>query len=160
MPALPSFLSLKLHYPRQDHRELKNTIGGKVDADWITNTCAIRLSAAFNGCGAAHEIPGPSNVYGLHVVSGASGRWYAYRVTEVVNYLRLRYGEPTVVDARSPEGMGARLAGKSGVIQFDVSGWSDATGHLDLWDGDSCSLKCYFLAGPTPVTRAVRLWTC
>lgn len=30
------------------------------------------------------------------------------------------------------------LSGKKGIIVFEVSGWSDATGHADLWDGAGC----------------------
>ena len=27
------------------------------------------------------------------------------------------------------------LKGKKGIIIFEIKGWSDATGHADLWDG-------------------------
>jgi len=36
------------------------------------------------------------------------------------------------VNSYAPE-----LRGKKGIIIFDVEGWSDATGHADLWDGMS-----------------------
>ena len=160
MPMLPPFLSLLPGYPTDDQQSLKQSIGGKVNADWITNTCAIRISAALNGCGAPHLIPPPDNAHGLSVISGASGRWFAYRVTELSKYLRVVYGAPSRIVSGTPEEMMTRLAGKSGIIQFDVSGWSDATGHLDLWDGTACSLKCYFLGGPRPATTSVRLWEC
>lgn len=36
------------------------------------------------------------------------------------------------------------FANKKGILLFNVAGWSDATGHVTLWDGNTCSDKCYF----------------
>jgi hypothetical protein len=36
------------------------------------------------------------------------------------------------------------MAGKQGLILFEVSGWSDALGHATLFDGKACYDHCYF----------------
>lgn len=156
---LPTFQALREHFPALSLVEVKQLIGGRVNADWITNACAIRLSRAFNYCDALHRLPGPSNAYGLSVVSGDDGLWYAYRVTELAAYLRARYGAPTVTLTGTSDEMRNGLTNQRGVIRFDVAGWSDATGHLDLWDGTTCSHHCYFDPGPGVTTKRVELWT-
>ena len=35
------------------------------------------------------------------------------------------------------------LQGRKGIIIYEVSGWADATGHADLWDGSKCVYKGY-----------------
>jgi hypothetical protein len=39
---------------------------------------------------------------------------------------------------------GGPLAGKKGLILFEVKGWNDALGHATLWDGTRCYDHCYF----------------
>ena len=48
--------------------EAKRTIGGKVDVEWITNTCVVRVSRSFNASG--NPIPGADDD-GLATVKGA-----------------------------------------------------------------------------------------
>lgn len=45
------------------------------------------------------------------------------------------YGQPRAIN---PDSYKRDLTGKKGIIVFVVSGWSDATGHADLWDGSAC----------------------
>jgi hypothetical protein len=121
-----------------------------VDASWITNTCAIRLSRTLN----YSNSPVPHGFAGLNTVSGADGRWYGFRVTEMRRYLEGHYGRPTVTADGGEVGRSA-VAGKRGIIAFAVTGWSDATGHLDLWDGAMCKHAEYFA-----VAKQVCLWVC
>lgn len=160
MPSLPSYLKLSSNYPNGTPDQVKALIGGKINSPWLTNTCAVRLSCAFNYAGETHQIPGPGNVYGLSVVSGNDTKWYAYRVTEFAEYLRKRYGKPGVSVTGTLEEMQAAIAGKSGVVRFVVEGWNDASGHLDLWHGGLCTHECYFLPGPKPRTTKIELWEC
>ena len=44
----PKFQDLWDNYPDMDGDYVKQMIGGQVNADWITNTCAIRTSRALN----------------------------------------------------------------------------------------------------------------
>jgi len=33
-----------------------------------------------------------------------------------------------------------KLAGRNGIVAFEVSGWGDASGHFTLWDGGAKTL--------------------
>ena len=88
---MPSFQKMWDNYPdERDSTKVKKLIGGRVDASWITNTCTIRLSRAFNYAGDPIE----KGLAGLNAVSGADGKWYAFRVREMEKYLRAKYGAP------------------------------------------------------------------
>ena len=156
--ALPSFARLWSNYPVGAAEDVKREIGGRVDRDWIVNTCAIRLSRSFNRAG--HAIPG--DLEALNTVVGGDGLRYAFRVRELTRHLNNMYGAPTVTHTYpEPEEEGApgggevpeAFRGVRGVIVFDVDAWTDATGHLDLWDGEACVGHAYF-----DVARAVSLW--
>src|SRR5436305_1588344 len=128
---MAKFATLLANYPQDDEPEaVKKLIGGKVDAAWITNTCAVRLSRAFNYSGD----PVPANFPGLHVVSGADKKHYAYRMQELKTWVAYKFGTPGVT-ARKPVDR-ATFAGKKGIIAFDIH-FGDASGHIDLWDGST-----------------------
>lgn len=131
-------------YPGGSADEVKRMIGGSVDVGWITNTCVVRVSRAFNLAG--HPIPKSAHDEIL-TVSGRDGAQYALRVKEFRKYLTRRYGPPTV-SHRYPDGEGGDVPDdfrdKRGVICFEVTGWSDATGHFDLWDGGAARHAAYF----------------
>jgi Type VI secretion system (T6SS), amidase effector protein 4 len=132
---LPSFQKLKSHYPTDsDPEKVKEDIGGAVDASWITNTCVIRVSKAFNYTGDTEdEIPKQD---GLLTVKGADKKNYAIRVEEFIHFLRDEFGPPDVVRSDANISIAA-FQNKTGIIAWHVSGWSDATGHFTLWDGSS-----------------------
>lgn len=137
---------------RRDSTKVKKLIGGRVDASWITNTCTIRLSRAFNYAGDPIE----KGLAGLNAVSGADGKWYAFRVREMEKYLRTVYGAPQIeVTENDPKKLRAAVSGHRGVIQFNVLGWSDATGHMDIWDGSRVRFSEYFAQA-----QGVNLWRC
>jgi hypothetical protein len=139
-------------YPKGSSERVKSLIGGKVDADWIKNTCAIRISRCFNYSG----FPVPSNFDGLSSISGDDGLRYAYRVRELTKYLRGTYGKPHFThryDDPSDGTIPPSFKGAQGIISFKVSGWTDATGHFDLWDGQHCIHTSYFHKA-----SAVYLW--
>jgi hypothetical protein len=54
------------------------------------------------------------------------------------------WGKAEVV--KYPPADGGTLAGRKGVILFEVSGWSNAEGHATLFDGRACYDHCYFNA--------------
>jgi hypothetical protein len=150
--TLPIINELWQSYPTGSVEHVKTTIGGRVDYGWIKNTCTIRVSRSLNYSG--QPLPGPKNRYGLNVISGADGKWYAYRVKEFLVYLRGRYGAPSVSvsDSSSRKNLRSAVIGRVGIIVFEVSGWSDATGHVTLWDS-GCADTCYF-----DKAHAVHLW--
>ncbi|HZJ97105.1 MAG TPA: type VI secretion system amidase effector protein Tae4 [Oligella sp.] len=100
------------------------------------NTCAVRLSYILNESGLkVPAIPGKT-------VSGSDGSQYFFRVRDLNEFLILSLGKPEVVsgDVRSPAG----LKGRKGIVLFDISGWTDASGHASLFDGNGCYDACYF----------------
>lgn len=131
----------------------KATIGGGAGRDWIRNTCVIRMSRSFNASG--NTIPGHRND-GLATVVGADGKHYALRVHEFRRYLKRTYGDPDLVHTY-PDGDGgpvpSAFMGERGVVVFDVDAWSDATGHVDLWNRDRPRHAAYF-----EVASKVMLW--
>ena len=140
MSKLHKWAPLWAEYPDYinfpDSGEVKKAIGGGVSADWITNTCAIRLSRALNYNGFAV----PANFPGLLTIKGADGKRYALRVREMRGWLEHQLGKPEF-DEKKKVGAAfdrSKLASMSGIICFDVA-FPDATGHLDLWDGKSFS---------------------
>ncbi len=139
--TVPSFEAMWSAYPRGTSAEAKATIGGAVDAEWIANTCAVRLSRSLNEAG----VRIPDKRAGLSTVRGGDGLRYAYRVTELRAFLHATFGAPTLERSAKAGGVDpAPFAGRRGIIVFDVRGWSDATGHADLFDGASCGSNCYF----------------
>jgi hypothetical protein len=150
--TLPDFDTMWTQYPTGTSHEVKALIGGNVDASWITNTCAIRLSRCFNYA----NTPIPKGTRGLNTVSGGDGLRYAYRVREFRDaYMLKRYGPATVVHVNEGDGgpVPDAFVGRRGLICFDVRTWSDATGHLDLWDGSNAAGKAYF-----DVAKEIWLW--
>lgn len=58
----------------------------------------------------------------------------------LVKYLSKHYSPP---EEFSPVNYKSALSGRQGIIVFEVTGWSDATGHADLWDGSRCLWQDY-----------------
>ena len=101
-----------------------------------TNTCAVRMSYILNEAGLIiPKTPGQT-------VSGADKRQYFFRVRSLIEFLKYQWGVPDVVDY--PPSGGGVLAGKKGLVLFEVTGWSDAQGHATLFDGITCYDHCYF----------------
>lgn len=124
--------------------EAKHIIGGRATSDGIDNTCVLRVSRAFNYSG--NLIP-RSSTDEILTIKGGDGRNYAIRVREFTRYMRRKYGAPSYEHEYPAPGGGevpASFKGRQGVIIFEVEGWTDATGHADLWNGTTCRHHCYF----------------
>lgn len=158
MKKLPSWTLLVKNFPNKSAAEVFTEIGGKVKLNYeigvFSNACATRISRALNLSGDEHSIPfyKTTDSNGNDVVQVSSGgkkNWYIYRVKVISKYLNETYGPGKMID---PYSYKKDLAGKKGIVIFEVSGWSDATGHADLWDGSHCvgsdygdqSSKIYF----------------
>ena len=142
MKTLPSFAAMKRAYPNQTNPvDVFKLIGGRVESNNFPNSCVIRVSRALNYSGQ----PIHRN-HGVLTSSGADGLWYAMRVAEFDRYMRFTYGEPVVDVGGAATGPTARTSftGKRGIIEFKVAGWTNATGHFDLWDGLRCVHEDYF----------------
>ena len=57
--------------------------------------------------------------------------WYYYKVSDMVDYLNDTFdsSQSSTIDD---------IQDKQGIISFSDCNWSDATGHLDIWDGNAC----------------------
>jgi hypothetical protein len=111
-------------------------IGNPNAAQRWSNTCAVRMSYILNQSGLV--IP---TIAGK-TVSGADRRQYFFRVKDLIAFLQQRWGKPEIVNY--PPSGGGTLAGKKGIVLFEVSGWSDAAGHATLYNGSGCYDHCYF----------------
>lgn len=160
MPILHTWSALWNEYPDYvnypDPKEVKKLVGGALDADWIVNTCAIRMSRTLN----YNAVPVPGNFAGLAALKGDDGKRYAIRVAEMRKWLTHAIGSPSfeVKKSKGDAFDKTQLASMKGIIAFDVH-FSDATGHLDLWDGAGFSSEQYNTSEDywTPATR-ISLW--
>jgi hypothetical protein len=135
--------SQRIYDPKNPTARVAQLIGGKIASNinapqngW-TNTCAVRMSYILNSAGV--HIPFIKN----QTVSGADKRWYFHYVRDVIVFLKQRWGVADLIAPYPPHG-GGPLAGKKGVVLFEVSGWNDAVGHASLWNGVACYDHCYF----------------
>ena len=133
-------------------------IGGKVEFNItqgiFVNACPIRISYVLNRVGV--HIPGPAS--GYSVVSGADTKWYIFKVKDMIQFLERRWGKPDKVVRGATSGP---LAGRRGLIVVEGAGWSDASGHVTLWNGTRCQDSCHLARDPdngsfTP--RSAKLW--
>jgi len=159
----PDFKTLKNCYPQGTADEVKARIGGAVDASWIENTCAIRMSHTLNCAG----IPVPPRVVDgkVQYIRGQNRDNYIFRVKQLDPEIKKRFGAGVTITA--PVGQRgvdySPIAGKTGIIYFNTEGaWDDASGHFDLWDGkqmvershaDSATRDRYF-----SLSKSVTLW--
>jgi hypothetical protein len=140
MGTLRSWADLWNEYPDYilfpDSSEVKKGIGGAVNASWITNTCAIRLSRALNYTGIAV----PAHVHYLLTVKGSDRKRYALRVQEMRRWLEHTLGTPTfdLKKTKNAPFDKTLISSLKGIIAFDIA-FSDATGHLDLWNANQFS---------------------
>lgn len=159
MARLPSFADLSQEYPGYvkfpDPQEVKDLIGGGVNAAWITNTCAIRMSRALNYNG----IPVPTGFMGLHTVPGGDRKRYGFRVREMRKWLVAALGKPDFELRKPAETPFDRstIAGLQGLIAFDIA-FSDATGHLDLWDGQEITSENHMSRDYYDAATKISVW--
>jgi hypothetical protein len=166
----------KTHYPSPAGK-LLSEIGGAVRSNVHDdhNTCAVRLSYAFNHGGARitkmgegikwlasapRTEPGTENWVKPNILH----EWYMMRVGDFKKYLTLKYGEPTPIwDGYHRDNWKVLFMGAThGVICFEWKGPQKvfgASGHMDLFqvvmNSDSppqlvpaCVEECYWWDGP------------
>ncbi|PTQ92463.1 RHS repeat-associated protein [Mucilaginibacter yixingensis] len=153
----PLFSDLVKNYPTTSNvADVYALVGGDLlrsynqDPVSYGNTCAMRLSYALNKSGAT--IP---YIRGK-TFKGSNNLNYFIRVKDMASYMDATYGQPNINGMRPGD-----FSGKTGIIQFNVSGWSDATGHFTLWNGSSPLYGNYFNIGqqePGVTLTGVHLW--
>lgn len=134
--ARPTFSQLQRDpVLRMSADDVKKTLGGNLTS--LTNMCCVRMSHALTA--ARFPITVPSDY------RDRAGNKYIIRVTTMEKHLRSLLGEPARVTQESAHG-------RQGIILFHVA-FSDASGHVDLWNESKCEYEEYW-------TRAssVLLW--
>jgi len=137
----PDFQKLWREFP--DHatyptlKDLYTALGGAAEKNIYApgfrpdgNTCASRVSVAFNRAGAPIDRALARSV-GARTLGTADGSRIIFRVAELRKYLFQALGKPAL-DNTSPYDDAFR--GHQGIIVFSVN-WPNATGHVALWNG-------------------------
>lgn len=137
--------SMRIYDPANPLKRAAKVIGGYVATNinapppknW-KNACAVRMSYILNQSGVT--IPASTG----KTVTGADKKNYFFRVPDLIDFLKQRWGNPDLILPYPPSGGGSAIAEKRGLILFEISGWSDARGHATLWNGNRCYDHCYF----------------
>lgn len=95
------------------------------------NTCAVRISRALN-YGALPISRKLVRSLEVSTMTGADKHLYMFRVRDMKKYLRNVLG---VTPKSVSKDFGTAFGGERGIVAYDVEGWSDASGHVALWDG-------------------------
>lgn len=163
----PSWADMSKHYPDKSVETpilYDSKIGGRFKGLYkhpaYQNTCAVRMSYALNRSGLKMG-PAPSSGGS---VEGGDGYVYWIRVTDLKAHLAKQFkgADEELTLATIPASMikdvpamqekykerralaqawlDTKLAGRSGIVVFNVTGWGDASGHFTLWDGKAKSL--------------------
>ncbi len=137
----PNFPRLWLAFP--DHtkyrsmKDLYTALGGAAEKNINLpgfgpngNTCASRMSVAFNEAGAPINMAIAKSI-GAQTLGTADGSRIIFRVADFRKYLFKLQGKPSI-DNASPYDDAFR--GRKGIVAFSVN-WQGATGHIALWNG-------------------------
>ncbi len=135
--------------------EVLNLIGGHIllNKNVYKNACPIRMSYVLNKLG----IPVPIG-HGYHSSSGADGKNYIVRVSDMNFFLRKLFGEP---DKTVKNPATSSFAGLQGILLVQGHGWGNASGHVTLWNKTGCSDTCHLLYDPANgffVPQVAYLW--
>ncbi len=142
--AKPNFDLMWTAFP--DHamyptlRDLHNFIGGtltkNIDGPGFGpngNTCAVRMSRALNYGGMPVSGKLVKSLE-LSTMTGADHKLYMFRVRDMKKYLKAALA---VAPKMVTKDFTSAFSGTRGIVAFDVQGWSDASGHVALWDGSA-----------------------
>ena len=139
----PSYNKMQEEYPSGTPDEAYTKIGGKVEYNFkniriFENTCAIRMSRSLNYSGVKINFKPKKNGQSI-TGSGKDDNWYFYKVVDLTEFIVSRFGNPEF------EGTYDELQrlGLKGIVQFSDCGFTNATGHFDLYDGNKCYNHCY-----------------
>lgn len=141
------FGKLKENYSIGDKTELfTNVLGGGfqnlVNNPNYDNTCAIRISAMLNAIGVEYKIPpiwGQND--GGH--TDQNGNHILIKVRSAHDYLMSKFGEPYWGYSKQPGSAFdySTVPSKTGILLYHAN-FSNARGHVDLWNGSACLYNC------------------
>jgi RHS repeat-associated protein len=156
-----TYAALEANYPTTGTaKQVYNNVGGEAakayndhesdgDQNPYANTCALRMSLALNKSGNDIDTD-VKNSKGktMATLEGSDGKDYAIRKSDIKDYMKGEYGKADISAKSTDKDFDQKVSeikGQKGVIVFDVTGWSDATGHVTIYDGKgNCGHDCYF----------------
>lgn len=143
---LLKYQSLSRHFADVKDLNVKyvgRKIGGKVETNTegniFRNACALRISYALIQSGIIISRGDGA------VSSGKDGKWYLYRVDDLMKLIKNNLKTPPLRSA--PGKYKDDFKGKKGIIIFSSCNWEDATGHIDLFNGTSVEGQEYSMCG-------------
>ncbi|XP_070201879.1 uncharacterized protein [Littorina saxatilis] len=146
--ARPKFDTLQEAYPT--YEDYKKNALSKLKKDmglpkWLfengrPNTCAIRMSKAFHdaGLGIDRSRVDKSKCDTKTAGVNGKGKEYIIRALFFRCYLRAIWGPPDICDVKGEDD----VKGKKGILIF--TGCEGFGQHIDLWDGERCSMRCAY----------------
>jgi hypothetical protein len=117
------------------------------------NTCAVRMSRALNYGGQPISSQLVTSLK-LNTLTGADNKLYLFRVRELKTYVKSALG---ITSTSIKSGFANAFANQRGIVAFEVTGWSDASGHFALWNGTAFkepSHDDFRSVNDNPLTRA------
>lgn len=137
MPSYSTLSSKFNEVAKMGSADVYQKIGGNIYNNYLSNptlyanACALRISYALNQI-TGHEIAFTEG----KTVSGDVDRngtkeWYYISIINLTDYLNNTYGSAKKLSRE-------QIQGKKGIIKLTDCNWSDATGHIDVWDGNTC----------------------
>ena len=142
----PTYSQIKTAYPGDESKaELFQLLGSNWDPlvgeDSYNNTCAIRISHAFNKLGVS--VPKKyGTADGGHTEKG--GKHVMIKMLTGQKFLKDIYGDTTwgmSKNAKEPFNF-ADLPDRTGILVYKAKFDSGANGHIDVWDGKACQGNC------------------
>ncbi|MCX7112757.1 MAG: type VI secretion system amidase effector protein Tae4 [Proteobacteria bacterium] len=97
------------------------------------NTCAVRMSRALN-YGNLQISAKLVKTLKIATMTGSDSKLYIFRVNELKTYLINALGVTPITVTKD---FGKAFLKKKGIVAFEVKGWTDASGHLALWNGSA-----------------------
>lgn len=135
---MPHFDKLWEKYPRGSLEDVKKKIGGNVNADWVNNTCAIRLSYALNriGYNITHDGNETISGYMSDDERKQNKKWHYYRFEKIEEYIKKHVGDfGEKIELASRSQIAQTIKDKKGILFFHIPGNKEYTGHAALWNG-------------------------
>lgn len=132
-------------YPLGDRKAFFDRLGGGwpqlVDNPAYVNTCALRMTVALRGCGQA--VPALL-AQGDGNLKDGSGKPLLLRVATIRIWLEQILGPSSWGTSKQ---VGADIDGlipkRKGILLYRVPNATDASGHVDIWEGTTCKNDCH-----------------
>lgn len=153
-----NFQTLWDTYPLGDRKTFFVSLSGGwpklVNEPAYVNTCALRMTVALRGSGAT--VPESLAKSDGNLKDG-NGNHLLLRVATIKAWLEQLLGPSSWGTSKQ---VGADIEGlipkRNGILLYRVPNATDASGHVDIWDGTTCKNDCHseFARSAT----AVELW--